>query len=54
MDAEADLYPVPSLCPAQPGYYGLARYHGAVEFQVSEAGPLNLLADNSSDLITIA
>ena len=27
VDAEADLFPVPSLCQAQPGYYGLARYH---------------------------
>ena len=37
VDGETALYPVPSLCPAQRGCYGLACYHGATECQTSEA-----------------
>ena len=37
MDAEAALYPVPPLCPKQRGCYALVHYHGAAEFQTSEA-----------------
>ena len=37
VSVESALYPVPSLCQTQRRGYGLAHYHGAAEFKISEA-----------------